>query len=290
MKRRHFLWYSALVFTGCTAATTTSKQSPSQPLPTKLRFAVTDVKGLEKLQAEYESLRVALAMALETEVEFFPVENYTTAAIGLKQGTVELALAGPSEYVVITSRTNAVPVVGITRPNYRSIIATSASSLIKTVVDLKGKTIAMSDIGSTSGHLGPTKLLIDAGIDPQTDIQVQMLGDEGSVEALKQGKVDAWGGSAVDYKDFLESTTNTFPVLIEGSPLPNDIFIASSSLDAAVIHVMRERMLVNQQQLVEAIAQHHTKYKGSQLTLAKDEDYDLVRDVYLAVGQGDFVQ
>jgi phosphonate transport system substrate-binding protein len=299
MKRRNFLWYSTLFLTGCTAASTTSgrlvlpsqqESSLAQSSLPKLRFAVTDVKGLEELQEDYGSLRVALTEALQTEVEFFPVETYTAAAIALKQGEVELALAGPSEYVVITSRTNAVPVVAITRRNYHSIIAVPADSPIKTVAALKGKAIAMSDIGSTSGHLGPTNLLIEAGLDPQTDVEMQMLGDMGSIEAIKQGKVDAWGGSAVDYQDFLQDTANSFPVLIKGPPLPSDVFIASSSVAPALVDVIRERMLTNQQQLVTAIAQHHSKYEGSQLILAKDEDYDPIRAVYQAIGQGDFVQ
>ncbi|HEY9698390.1 MAG TPA: PhnD/SsuA/transferrin family substrate-binding protein [Trichocoleus sp.] len=291
MKRRNFLWYSTLLLTGCAAASTTvDRSSSTQALPPKLRFAVTDVKGLEDLQQDYGSLRAALAEALQTEVEFFPVENYTTATIALKQGEVELALAGPSEYVVITSRTNAIPVVAVTRRNYHSIIAVRAGSPVKAVADLKGKTIAMSDIGSTSGHLGPTKLLLDAGLAPQTEVEIRMLGDEGSIKAIKQGKVDAWGGSAVDYKDFLQNTANTFPILIEGMPLPSDVFIASSSVASASINLIRERMLTNQKQLIEAIAKHQSKYEGSQLIIAKDEDYDPIREVYRAVGQGDFVQ
>ncbi len=290
MKRRNFLWYSSLFLTGCaTASTLPNQASSTRELPATLRFAVTDVSGLEELEEEYGDLRAALVEALQTEVEFFPVENYTAAAIALKQGKLELALAGPSEYVIITSRTNAIPIVAVTRPTYHSIIAVPAGSPIKTGADLKGKVIAMSDIGSTSGHLGPTKLLIDAGLDPQTEVEIRMLGDEGSVESVKQGEADAWGGSAVDYQDFLKDADNSFPILMEGPPLPSDVFIASSSVDPALIDVIRERLLANEELLVDAIAQKLSKYRGSQLVLAKDEDYDPIRDVYGAIGQGDFV-
>lgn len=290
MKRRNFLWYSTLFLTGCTASRTLSEAPPSTPqLPSTVRFAITDVKGLEELEAEYDDLRIALAESLQTDVEFFPVENYTAATVALKQGDVDLALAGPSEYVVITSRTNAAPIVAITRVNYHSVIAVPQGSDIETVADLKGKAIAMSDIGSTSGHLGPTKILIDAGLDPQTDITIEMLGDDGSVEAMKQGTVDAWGGSGTDYNDFLKDEAESFPILIEGSPLPSDVFIVSSSLDPALIDVIRERLIANQSVVVESLAKHHSKYEGSQIVLAKDEDYDSVRDVYRAIGQGDFV-
>lgn len=290
MKRRNFLWYSTLFLTGCAAGGTLSERSPSTPqIPATLRFAITDVKGLEELQADYDDLRVALADALESEVEFFPVENYTAATVALKQGEVDLALAGPSEYVVITSRTNAAPVVAITRLDYHSVIAVPQGSVVKSVADLRGKAIAMSDIGSTSGHLGPTKILIDAGLDPKTDVEIQMLGDDGSVAAMKQGTVDAWGGSGTDYRDFLQDPENSFPILIEGPPLPSDVFIMSSSLDPALVDVMRERLLASQASVAESLAIHHSKYEGSQLIPATDEAYNSIRDVYRAIGQGDFV-
>lgn len=292
MRRRAFLGYSLLFIAGCSAAQTPrddGRNSPSTATLPPLRLAITDVAGLEELEANYEELRIALATALDTEVTFSPVENYTAATVSLKQGEIDLALTGPSEYVVINSRTNAIPVIAITRPNYRSVIATSASSGITMLADLKDRAIAMSDIGSTSGHLGPTKLLIEAGLDPQTDLDIQMLGDDGSAEALKNGDVDAWGGSVTDYEDMLKDAANSYPILAEGPPLPSDVFVASSNLDPAIVAVILERMVAAEAELVEAIATHERKYVGSSLVPANDQDYDMIRDVYDAIGQGDFL-
>jgi phosphonate transport system substrate-binding protein len=252
-----------------------------------LKLAITDVAGLEELEANYEEFRAEVAKALGAEVTFFPVENYTAATVSLKQGEIDLALTGPSEYVVINSRTNATPVIAITRPDYHSVIAVAADSGITSLVDLRGKTIAMSDIGSTSGHLGPTKLLIDAGLDPKTDLAIQMLGDEGSAEALKNGDVDAWGGSGTDYEDMLQDDATSYPILVEGPPLPSDVLVVSSSLDPAVVELVRDRLVAAEAALVAAIAIHERKYDGSSLVPANDEDYDLIREVYDAIGQGD---
>lgn len=289
MKRRNFLWYSTLFMAGCAATNSRSQDSALVQFPSPFYFAVTDVSGLDELQQEYDDLRIAIAAALETEIEFFPVENYTAATVALKRGDIDLALAGPSEYIVINARTNAVPIIAVTRPNYYSIIAVSASSGIKTLAELKGKSIAMSDVGSTSGHLGPTKLLIDAGLDPATDIEIRLLGDEGSVAAIQQGEVDAWGGAATDYKEMLQDATNSFSIIMQGPPLPSDVFIASSSVDPALIGFIRERIITHQNQIVQAISLHHSKYVGSELVTANDEDYDPIRDVYQAIGQGEFI-
>ncbi|WP_293139214.1 PhnD/SsuA/transferrin family substrate-binding protein [Okeania sp. SIO3I5] len=191
MKRRNFIGYTLLFITSCSATTnnnTTSSQITNKP--EILRFAVTDVVGEEKL-SDYEQFRALLEEVLATKIEFFPVESYVAATAALQLNQVDLVLAGPSEYVVINARTNAIPLIAVTRPNYHSVIVVSADSPIKSVAELKGKTIAMSYTGSTGGHLGVTKLLMEAGLDPKSDLEILMLGDDASLESFKQGKVDA---------------------------------------------------------------------------------------------------
>lgn len=284
MNRRLFLSHSLFLIAGCTA-TQVSNPATSDRIA-KIRFGITDGNTLEKLKADYDLFRVALAAALEMEVDFFPLKNQVSAAIALKEGQVDLVLTGPSEYVIARSRTNAVPVVGITRPNYYSIIAVAANSEIKTVADLRGKTIAMSDVGSTSGHLGPTQMLIEAGLDPKTDVKIQMLGDEGSVAALQNGKVDAWGGSTSNYQETLQ---DKFPKIAQSSLLPGDVFVAGSSLEPATVEFIRSRMIQHQNKLIPAISARKSKYRGSTLKVVQDSDYDLIRKAYQAIGQDDFI-
>lgn len=144
MKRRNFCLYSALfIVSGCTTATTQSSNLFQSPSPfsklEKLRFAVSDVKGLEDLKKDYEPLRLLLTKILETKVEFVPVDSYIAVVSALQQDQVDLVFTGPSEYVVMRARTNAVPIAAIERQNYYSILATTSNSGIKSVQDLKGK-------------------------------------------------------------------------------------------------------------------------------------------------------
>ncbi|NER00920.1 MAG: PhnD/SsuA/transferrin family substrate-binding protein [Cyanothece sp. SIO2G6] len=295
MKKRQLLGYSVWLLVSmaiaCARPISTPPSGPTavEELPT-IRLAITDVSGLAELEQSYDEFRVAIADALNTEVEFVPVENYTAATVALKRGEIDLALAGPSEYVVINSRTNAVPVIAVTRPNYRSLLVIPADSEISNVLDLKGQTLAMSDIGSTSGHLGPTFILMEAGLDPKTDLTVEMLGDDGSAAALKAGEVDAWGGSARDYADMLQDDAGSFTVLVEGDALPSDIILASSSVDPSLVNIIRDHLLEHENDLVAALATHETKYIGSTLKPALDEDYDSIRAVYEVLGQGEFIR
>lgn len=293
--RRSFIGLTLLFLASCSATTQIANFAPAGgDGADALQFAVTDVQGLDKLERDYEAFRVALEVALEREIEFYPVNSYTEAASALQQGKIDIALTGPSEYVLIRARTNAIPVVAITRPNYHSAIAVPAASPVKTVADLKGKTIAMLKVGSTSGHLGPTEMLMEAGLDPKTDYQVKMLGREGSLKALKSGEVEAWGGPLIDYERFLREeglSEADFTLLKKGPPLPNDVFVVNSNTDPQLIALLRDRAIARQQDLMAALSSvsANEKFQESTLVAVEDGDYDMIREVYRAIGEGGFV-
>lgn len=68
--------------------------------------------------------------------------------------------------------------------------AVKDDSPIKTIADLKGKTIGISVIGG--GTQGPFNMLLKkAGIDPAKDIKLVEVGFAVSEDALRQGRVDA---------------------------------------------------------------------------------------------------
>ena len=289
MRRRNLLLYSLLFIAGCTSVTNT----PSGSQLKKLRFTVTDALGIKELQRDYGALQAALKEILQTEIELVPVESYTAAASALQSDQLDFVLTGPSEYVVMRARTNAVPIIGITRQNYRTVICVSANSKIKSLADLKGKKIAFWKIGSTSGYLGPTKLLIDAGLNPQSDVKILMLGSKG-LPGLQKGEVDAWGGSAVKYEQFLQEqglSESLLPVIAKGPFLPKDLFVASSQLEPQLVKQINSLLIANQEKIIKSLSSvEEGKYKGSTLVPVNDSEYDMIREVYKAIGQGNFVQ
>ena len=74
-------------------------------------------------------------------------------------------------------------------------VVTLADKGIARVSDLKGKVVSTGAAGSGTEVIA-FRVLEAAGINPQTDIQKQGLGAAPSVEALKDGKIDAffWSG------------------------------------------------------------------------------------------------
>ncbi|MGJ5630922.1 phosphate/phosphite/phosphonate ABC transporter substrate-binding protein [Nostoc sp. CALU 1950] len=296
MKRRNLLWYSLLFAAGCTTGVNSTNNSSDQiaiTAPKNLKFAVTDVTGIEDLQRDFGIFRTTLEGILGIKVEFFPVENPTAAAPALLSREVDIVFAGPSEYLILNARAKAIPIIAIERTNYHCIIVVRADSKIKLLSQLKGKTIAMRTVGSTSGHIAPTKLLIDAGLDPKTDFKTVMLDDRG-VQALKKGEVDAWATASDRYENILESEgliEKDFSVIFKGPLLPNDVFVASNHFASSFIEDMQSRMIKHQDKLIQSLvtAKANKKYKGSKLILANDADYNIIREVYQKIGQGNFL-
>ena len=286
MKRRHFLGYSLYFIVGC--STTTRNNELGRNKPDLLRFTVTDEQGLEALEQNYGKFRQALEEVLETKIEFVPVESYIAAVVAFQSNQVDLILTGPSEYVVIHARTDALPLIAIARQDYYSIIVVPEQSNIQSLNQLSGKTISLKKPGSTSGHLGPTKLLLDAGLKPNVNYQVMMLGSQEGMEALAEGKVDAWGGSKTDYEGY-KISGKSFREIEKGSPLPSDLIVASDFLDSKVVAEYKKRIIENQDKLLQALVagEETQKYKGSRLVPVEDSDYDIIRDVYQAIGEGE---
>ncbi|MBN9023097.1 MAG: PhnD/SsuA/transferrin family substrate-binding protein, partial [Rhizobiales bacterium] len=136
------------------------------------KLAITDVEGLEQLQTDWGPFKTALEAATGESFEFFPVASRTAAAEALRAKRVDFVITGPAEYVVINKLTDATTVVGLSRPDYFCGWVVMASSPVVRPADLKGTKVAMDDIGSTSGHLCPSQLLADYGVDPLDDVEV----------------------------------------------------------------------------------------------------------------------
>ncbi|NEQ48017.1 MAG: PhnD/SsuA/transferrin family substrate-binding protein [Leptolyngbya sp. SIOISBB] len=294
MKRRNFLTYSLLFAVGCSSPKLTDATAgeASVKRPENLRLAVTDVQGLATLEADYGPFKQVLEEVLELPIEFFPVENLVAAGPALLASEVDLVFAGPSEYLILRARAEAEPVIAVTRPDYYSVIAVRADSEIQSLTDLKGKTIAMRTEGATAAHIWPTKLLLDAGLKIE-DFQTTMLDDDG-VNALVAREVDAWADSNSRHARFVEAAgaTEQVRIIVEGASLPNDIFVARSTLDPLFIQDLQKRMVDNQTKLLEAMASTpaNGKYQLSTFISAADDQYDELRAVYQAIGQEAVIQ
>jgi phosphonate transport system substrate-binding protein len=259
-----------------------------------IRFAVTDIDGMEAVQREMGPFKDAFEKASGLTVEFFPVSGRTVAVEAMAADQVDFVLTGPAEYVVFNARLDAQPVVTWNRPDYYSNVVVLDSSAYKTTDDLKGTTISFGEIGSTSQHLSPAAILSEAGLVYAQDYEPVFLKRNIAMEALIKGDIAAIGVN----RTHIDQLTEAFPdqklrVLVQGDELPNDVLLASAKVPADVVDAVRKTFADHGDALIAAITQteENEKYVGGSFNATvSDADYDNVRKMFEAVGVTEFTE
>jgi phosphonate transport system substrate-binding protein len=261
------------------------------------KLAITDVEGLERLQTEWGPFKAALEGASGHTFEFYPVNSRTAAVEALKAKRVDFVVTGPAEYVVINKMTEAKSLIGLSRPDYFCGLIVMADSPYLKPADLKGTKVAMDDIGSTSGHLCPSQLLADYGVNPVSDIgEIVHTSRNIAHEALKRGDVAALGAN---YNSWINNTRakdestppGAFRVIARSGDLPNDVLMVAAHVDPALAQSIRDAAIARKSAVIEAIlagGDENAKFRGMDLVAVDDKAYDPVRAMYVTIGQPQF--
>lgn len=260
-----------------------------------LRLAVTDIVGLENLQREYAGFQKILSEKSGMKVELFPVPNRTAAVEALNAKKIDLVLTGPAEYVVFKKRTDAKLVVGFSRPEYYGSVVTLLGSGVDGVEDLKGKKVALGDVGSTSRHLSPMQVLADLGLKPGQDVQILHINRNVGVEAMKRGDVAAIGINRTDLPGLSKRHPDVvFKVIARGRDLPNDVLLAGTHVPDAVVSKMKKVFTDNSEALIAAVLMgpdENQKFQGMKfIPSIADADYNYVRKMYSTIGQPQYAE
>jgi phosphonate transport system substrate-binding protein len=168
---------------------------------------------------------------LGLDVELFEATDYAGIIEAMIAGNVDLAQFGPFSYVIAKSNGANIDAVGSSvedpaeDPGYHSLGIVPAGSDIDSIEDFAGRTVCFVDPSSTSGFLFPSAGLMDAGIDPEGDIQPVFAGGH-DVSALSVSTGDCEAGFADDTRVGLQLEAEPGSVevvwesdLIPGSPL-----------------------------------------------------------------------
>ena len=221
------------------------------------------------------------------KIDTFVGSDYNATIEALRAGHVDVALLGPFSYVLATTvapvEAFAVTVTARSmQPSYQSIIITAKDSPINTLTDLKGKTFAFVDPGSTSGFMVPSAAFIKAGITPEKDFKQVMYsgGHDATIVAVGSGKVDA--GSVADriYERGCAkglADCNKLKVIWTSPPIPNDPLLYRKTLSEDMKKKIRDAFFS-----VKNLA------FGEMGTVARfdpasDKDYDPLREIASAL-------
>ncbi len=191
----------------------------------------------EKNDATYKSLAGYLSKKLGRAIKLRTVDTWEGLAKSLASGETDLALMGPWGYVLANYHSGAEVVATILyqgKPEYFAIMVTNPKSGINSIDDLKGKTFAFGDKGSTSGFLIPSHEFFKRGIMPEKFFSKVINTKHQAIETqVTRGELDA----GADYNRNRDAMIEQGLIKAADSkifwtsvPLPNDAFAVSANL------------------------------------------------------------
>ncbi len=191
----------------------------------------------EKNDATYKPLASYLSSKLGRAVELRTVDTWEGLAKSLANGETDLALMGPWGYVLANNEAGAQVVSTILydgKPEYFALMVTHPESGINSPADLKGKTFAFGDKGSTSGYLIPLHYFMQQGIDPETYFSKVIYTKHQAIETqIAAGQLDAGADYNRNRTAMIEQgllKAERSKIIWQSAPLPNDAFAVSKAL------------------------------------------------------------
>ncbi len=151
----------------------------------------------------------------------------------------------------------------------------------------------MDDVGSTSGHLCPSQLLVDYGVDPAKDLGgIAHISRGVAHEALKRGDIAAFGVNYTSWINGVRAKDKTVPqgafrVIARSGDLPNDVLLAGSHVEAAKLEALQKAVVEHKTEIAEAIVSvggENEKFRGMDMVAIDDKAYDPVRAMFKAIG------
>jgi phosphonate transport system substrate-binding protein len=202
----------------------------------------------EKNQSTYLPLALHLEKRLGRKVILNTVDTWEGLAKSLAAGETDIALMGPWGYVLANHEAGAQAVSTILyegKPEYFAIMVTHPQSGIRSIDDLKGRSFAFGDKGSTSGYLIPLHELQKRGIEPEKFFSRVLYTKHQAIETqVVRRELDA----GADYNRNRDAMIDQGLIKAEESkifwtsaPLPNDAVAVSSRLskDTAFVQKLR---------------------------------------------------
>jgi phosphonate transport system substrate-binding protein len=245
----------------------------------------------DRNDATYRPLAQYLAARLNRPVELRTVDSWEGLAKSLANGQTDLALMGPWGYVLANHAAGAQVISTILydgKPEYFGIMVTHPDSGIKSVADLKGRTFAFGDKGSTSGYLIPRHYFMTQGIDPDTYFSKVLYTKHQAIQTqVTAGQIDAGADYNRNRNAMIEQgliKAERSVVIWQSAPLPNDAFAVSEPLfkDKALVAQL-QRALADIGPLLKTrpglLPNHYTGFVNSD-----NGFYKPIRDAGLATG------
>ncbi|UCE79685.1 MAG: phosphate/phosphite/phosphonate ABC transporter substrate-binding protein [Nitrospiraceae bacterium] len=251
-----------------------------------LRLGIVPIETPAEMFKKFSPLGRYLSEQLNVRIDLKVAVDLEGAMKDISEGITQVSFLTPSLYIKTHGAYGTRILVKALRegkPFHHSVIIAKEDSGIQSIQELKGRSFAFGDIHSTSSHIVPRAMLLDAGLDVKDLSYYNYLGHHDDVaEAVLKGDFDAGG--------VMESTAYKFQdrglAFIKFSEdIPEFNICVTKSLDNNVAEAIKSSLLAlrdSEPEHTEILQSMNRSYTG--FTEALDEDYNSVRVMMVKLG------
>lgn len=220
--------------------------------PKTIIFSYTPIEDPAMWQDVWSRFLAHMEKVTGRNVKFFQVQNYAAQLEALRSGRLHVAGVNAGSTPVAVNCAGFVPAVQLGTPkgswNYTMEIIVPDKSPIKTVQDLKGKTIAFVSPTSATGFKAPTVMLkTKFGLEIERDYKSRFTGKhETSIVGVANDDYEAAAVAGdliirMDERKVIDK--KKIRIIYESDPFPGTAFGVSNRLNPALVAKIREAFL-----------------------------------------------
>ena len=242
-----------------TAALACMLIAPSAVVPataaddTQLRIVFIAYQNPNQMLENIQPVVDYLEQALKLEIKHFVATDYAGVVEALRNDTADAGFMGPLQYVMAHHFAGAYPIVGEVygdTPTYTSRIFVRKDSGLRTLKDLRRKTIAFVDPISSSGYMYPLDTFKSAGLISKKEDADKFFsrvyfagGDEQAIRAVFNRFVDAAGIGEYAYSLLRAEERDEIIHIAESRPLPSHCVVVRKGLSRERAQALQRSLL-----------------------------------------------
>ncbi len=179
----------------------------------------------------YQPVRVFLEQELGRPVNLYTAPDFKTYVQRTLNQEYDIAVTAPHLARLAQLKKRYEPILNFS-DELRGLIVVNNKSSIKSVSDLRGKTIALPDRLTVITIMG-LEFLRDHGLNPETDVQLFAARSHNNAAiAVERGQADAAVVGSVPYKQLTDDLRSHLRVIASTNAIPSQFVCTSSKLSA----------------------------------------------------------
>jgi len=266
----------------CSITTVATSSFAQEKWPDKIKMGFIPTEGASGSLERFRPLTDFLSSVLKVEVEPYSASDYAGIITAMSHKHIDFAYLGPKSYVEAVEKANAEALVieinSDGKAGYTGLSIVNATSDIKSLEEIQGRSFCFTDPNSTSGYLVPNVLFArDLKIKPETYFSnVSFSGGHGSsINAVKNNKIEVAATNDIDLNRMIQKgqvAAEDFRILWRSELIPGSPMAARKDLPASLKAAFTGAML-----MFNEMPGGKEKLQNGGYLYTNDSTYDVIR-------------